>query len=154
MRKRGAHFNRRLDPQAGLQAIAMLHGLDPSQQRDLGVQMRFSLEAIRTGRASQEDFYRLAACINTGLILCERGFGVEYLPAFKDAQAALLRLRANGIVRGRWIFDGGDMDRVLQGIQVHESQLTSISRKEADDAMREVMRRVDNGDVFDTGPTA
>ncbi|MCK9386111.1 MAG: hypothetical protein M0Q15_15990 [Nevskia sp.] len=149
MKKRGAHFTRRIDPQAGLHAISMLHRLNATQQADLGVALRFSLESIRTGRATEQEFHTLAACINVSLVLCERGVAADYLPAVKLAQAGLLRLLKRGRESGRWVFDGPGMQDVLHGIELHEAQLAFVTRKEAAEAMREVMRRIDRGDVFE-----
>ncbi len=148
MRKRGAHFTRRIDPTAGLHAITMLHRLDTTQQTDLGVALRVSLEAIRTGRATEQEFHTLAACINVSLVLCERGVAADYMPAVKLAQAGLLRLFKRGNSAGRWVFDGPGMHDVMHGIDLHEAQLATVTRKEAADAMREVIRRIDRGDVF------
>jgi hypothetical protein len=149
MRKRGAHFARRIDPQASLHAISMLHRLDAGQQTDLGVALRVSLEAIRTGRATEQEFHTLAACINVSLVLCERGVAADYLPAVKQAQEGLMRLLRRGRETGRWVFDGTGMHDVMHGIELHEAQLATVSRREAADAMREVMRRIDRGDVFE-----
>ena len=53
MRKRGKSFSRRIDPRASMQAIAMQRPLDAEQKTDLGVALRVSLEAPRTGRATE-----------------------------------------------------------------------------------------------------
>lgn len=149
MKKRGAYFARRVDPQAGLHAISMLHRLDTTQQTDLGVALRVSLESIRTGRATEQEFHTLAACINVSLVLCERGVASDYLPAVKLAQAGLLRLLQRGRESGRWVFDGPGMQDIIHGVDLHEAQLATVTRKEAADAMREVMHRIDRGDVFE-----
>lgn len=148
MRKRGAHFTRRIDPHAGMRAISMQHRLDREQQDDLGIALRVSLEALRTGLATEQAFHTIAACINVSLVLCERGVGSDYLPAVKQAQAGLMRMRQRGLDSGRWVFDGAGMRDVTHGVELHEAQLASVSRKEASNAMREVMRRIKCGDVF------
>lgn len=149
MRKRGARFQRRLDPRAGLQAIAMQHPLDTTQKADLGVALRVSLEALRTGRATEQEFHTLAAAVNVSLVLCERNIGAEYLPVIKDAQQGLLRLWQRGKATGRWLMDGPGLNHAMQAIDLHEAQLATVSRKEAADAMVEVKRRVVRGDVFE-----
>lgn len=149
MRKRGAHFKRRIDPHAGLQAIAMQHRLDDVQQADLGVALRVNLEALRTGQANETAFHTLAAAINVSLVLCERDVGAEYLPAIKLAQEGLLRLWARAKQTGRWLFDGSGWHDTAHAIDLHEAQLASVSRREASEAMREVMRRIHNGNIFE-----
>lgn len=149
MKKRGAHFNRRIDPHAGLHAIAMQHRLDAGQQADLGVALRVNLEALRTGRADETAFHALAAAINVSLVLCERDIGADYLRAIKRAQAGLLRLWTRGKQSGRWVFDGSGWHDTMVAIELHEAQMQIVTRKEASDAMREVMRRIHRGDVFE-----
>ena len=149
MRKRGAHFRRRIDPAAGLQAIAMQHPLDTTQKTDLGVALRVSLEALRTGRATEQEFHTLAAAINVSLVLCERGTGNEYEATIKGAQEGLLRLWQRGQHTGRWVMDGPGLHHAMQCIDLHEAQIAIVSRQEAADAMREVKRRIQRGDVFE-----
>jgi len=153
MRKRGAHFARRIDPRASLAAIAMHHPLDTAQKADLGVALRVSLEALRTGRATEQEFHTLAACINVSLVLCERDIGAEHMPAIKRAQDALLRLWSRGKASARWVADGPGLISIVDGVDLHEAQLATVSRKEAADAMREVRRRIDRGDIFETQET-
>lgn len=153
MRKRGKHFVRRLDPTAGFRAIAMQHGLDQTQQNDLGVALRVSLEALRTGRATEQEFHTVAACVNVALVLCERDTGAEYMQFVKDAQAGLLRLRKRGKETGRWVLDGPAYVSVANCVDLHEAQLATIPRIAAAEAMREVKRRIERGDVFETGAT-
>lgn len=149
MRKRGAHFQRRIDPGAGLQAIAMQHRLDAEQQADMGVALRVNLEALRTGQADETAFHTIAAAINVSLVLCERDVGADYLPAIKRAQDGMLRLWTRAKQTGRWVFDGSGWHDTAHAIDLHEAQLAVVSRKSASAAMREVMRRIHNGNIFD-----
>lgn len=149
MRKRGAHFKRRIDPRAGLHAIAMQHGLDDAQQADLGVALRVNLEALRTGQADEAAFHTLAAAVNVSLVLCERGVGADHLPAIKRAQEGMLRLWTRAKQTGRWVFDGGGWHDTAHAIDLHEAQLAAVSRKAASEAMREVMRRINSGNIFE-----
>lgn len=145
MRKRGAQFSRRIDPHAGLQAIAMHHRLDDEQQADLGVALHVNLESMRTGRADESAFHTIAAAVNVSMVLCERGNGTNYLPDIMQAQTSLLRLWQRGKKTGRWLFDGGGWQHVKHAIDIHEAQLANVTRREASDAMREVMRRINRG---------
>lgn len=150
MRKRGRSFARRVDPHAALHAIAMQHGLDVTQQNDLGVALRVSLEALRTGRGTEQEFHTLAAAVNVSLVLCERNAGAEYMGHVKDAQDALLRLWDRGKKTGRWVLDGPGYAAISGAVELHEAQLAAVPRSAAAEAMREVKRRIERGDVFDT----
>ena len=149
MRKRGAHFHRRIDPHAGLHALAMNRPLDASQKTDESIALRVSLEALRTGRADESAFHSITAAVNVSLILCERGHGKEYEPDIKQALESLMRVWQRAQKSARWLFDGPGWQRVNHAIDIHEAQLALISRIEARDAMREVMRRINQGHIFE-----
>lgn len=149
MRKRGAHFTRRIDPHAGLHALAMNRPLDASQKTDESIALRVSLEALRTGRADERAFHSITAAINVSMVLCERGVGADYLPHIIQAQQSLLRVWTRSEKTGRWLFDGAGWQHVNHAIDIHEAQLASISRREASDAFREVIRRINQGNVFE-----
>ena len=149
MRKRGAHFTRRIDPHAGLHALAMNRPLDASQKTDESIALRVSLEALRTGRADESAFHALTAAVNVSMVLCERGNGGDYLPDILKALDSLLRVWQRAQKTGRWLFDGAGWQHVNHAIDIHEAQLASISRREASDAYREVIRRIDRGLVVE-----
>lgn len=149
MRKRGAHFTRRIDPHAGLHALAMNRPLDASQKTDESIALRVSLEALRTGRADESAFHSITAAINTSLILCERGHGEDYEPDIKQALEALLRVWQRAQKTQRWLFDGPGWQHVNHAIDIHEAQLANVSRRDARDAFREVIRRIDRGLVLE-----
>lgn len=149
MKKRGRQFRRLIDPMAAFHAVAMNHGLDASQQTDLGVALRVSVEALRTGKADETAFHTIAAAVNVSLVLAERGTGAEHSAIIRDAQEGLIRLWRRGKKTGRWVMDGAGLQATMQAIELHEAQLAAVTRKEAADAMREVKRRILRGQVFD-----
>lgn len=149
MRKRGAHFHRRIDPHAGLHALAMNRPLDASQKTDESLTLRLHLEALRTGRADESAFQSITAAVNVSLILCERGHGKDYEPDIKQALESLLRVWQRAQKSGRWLFDGAGWQDVNRAIDIHEAQLARVSRREASDAMREVIRRINQGHIFE-----
>lgn len=59
MRKRGAHFTRRVDPLAAFRSADRQHPLDSGQKLQLGVVLRTHLEALRTGKADATAFHNL-----------------------------------------------------------------------------------------------
>ena len=145
MRKRGRQFSRRIDPHAGLHAIAMQHPLDASQKTDESIALRANLEALRLGHGGESAFHTITAAVNVSMVLCERGHGAEYLPAILQAQDSLLRVWQRSQQCGKFLFDGDGWQQVKHAIDIHEAQLANVVRQEATDAMREVMRRIDRG---------
>ena len=149
MRKRGAQFSRRIDPTAGLHAIAMLHPLDASQKTDESLALRANLEALRTGHGAESAFHTITAAVNVSMVLCERGKGAEHLTDIIRAQDHLMRLWQRAQEKGRWLFDGGGWQHVKHAIDIHEAQLANVTRREASDALHEVIRRINQGLVFE-----
>lgn len=148
MRKRGARFKRRLDPTAGMHAIAMQHAMADDQLRDLGMAVHTCIERMRTGHGVELDFHTLAAAVNVSLVLCERGIGAEYLDDIKAAQGALLDILARHRKKGQWAFDGPGYVALVRAIEIHEAHLANITRDSARAAMLEVRRRIHRGEVL------
>lgn len=145
MRKRGAQFSRRIDPTACLHAIAMQHPLDASQKTDESIALRTNLEALRTGHGGESAFHTITAAVNVSMVLCERGHGPEHLPAVLQAQDSLLRVWQRAQQSGKFLFDGRGWQQVNHALDLHEAQLANVTRREASDALHEVMRRIDRG---------
>jgi len=138
MRKRSKYRPYRVDPGAGMHAIAMQHGMADDQLLDLGMAIHTSIERMRLGMGIELDFHTLAAMVNVSLILCERGVGPEYLDDIKIAQDALIEMAFHGV----------GYTALSRAVQIHEAQLANITRDSARAAMLEVRRRVDRGEVL------
>lgn len=153
MRKRGKHFQRHVDPMAAFRSAGRQHPLDGSQKIRLGVALRTHLEALRTGKADAYAFHNLANAVNTSMVLAEDGGpGSEYSEVIGAAQEALIRLKANGNHKGRWLMDGPGLRTAMQWLDVYEAQLEVASQQEAMNALDEVARRVRCGLVFEDQP--
>lgn len=148
MRKRGKHFVRRVDPGAGLHAIAMQHGMAADQLLDLGMAIHTSIERMRTGLGIEQDFHTLAAMVNVSLILCERDIGGEYLGLVQVAQDALIDALERGRRTGRWGFSGSGLQSINAAAELHEQQIAIVPRADCRDAMMECQRRMLRGDVL------
>lgn len=156
MRKRGAHFTRRIDPMAAFRSAGRQHPLDMSQKIHLGVALRTHLEALRTGKADAYAFHNLANAVNTSMVMAENGGpGSEYDELIGAAQEALIQLKANGNHKGRWLLDGPNLNAVKAWLSVYEAQLEIVSQQEAMNALNEVVRRIRIGQIFEEqGATA
>lgn len=149
MRKRGAHFTRRVDPLAAFRSADRQHPLDSGQKLQLGVVLRTHLEALRTGKADATAFHNLASGVNVSMVLAERGLGAEYSELIGAAQVAMVRFKHNGDTKGRWILDGPSLVALRDWLSIYEAQLEATSQQEAMDALDEVDKRVRRGQVFE-----
>lgn len=152
MRKRGRSFTRRVDPNAAFHAVAMQHGLDVTQQNDLGVALRVSLEALRIGRGTEQEFHTLAAAVNVSLILCERDVGAEHIGIVYAVQEALMEIKARHARTGKWGFSGPEMQAINDAATLHEQQIASVPRVACRDALFEARRRAAQGHILERVP--
>ena len=149
MRKRGKSFVRRVDPLAAFRSVDRQHPLDSGQKVQLGVVLRTHLEALRTGKADATAFHNLASAVNVSMVLAERGLGAEYSEQIGSAQVAMVRFKANGDRRGRWLLDGPSLVALKDWMDIYDAQLEVVSQQEAISALNEVDRRVKRGQVFE-----
>ena len=149
MRKRGAHFTRRVDPLAAFRSADRQLPLDAGQKTQLGVVLRTHLEALRLGKADEVAFHNLASGVNVSMVLAERGLGAEYAEQIGAAQVAMVRFKQNGDTKKRWILDGPSLVALRDWMAIYEAQLDVASQQEAIDALAEVDKRVRRGLIFE-----
>jgi hypothetical protein len=92
-------------------------------QVDLGIAYREALQAVMSGSGTEVEAHTLACGANVALILCEHGFGTEYLEAVKAAQRAIVALMARGRACGRWVLDGPGIRACQELVELHEAQM-------------------------------
>lgn len=152
MRKRSKYRPYRVDRSAWAHAIGMQQQLTDDQITDLCVAVRISIENMRTGHGCDRDWHTLAAAANVSLILCERGVGPEHLPAVQLAQDALIHIHERQQRNGRWAFDGAAYVAITHLVDIHEAQMSGITRDSARAAVLEAHRRVARGEVLNVVP--
>jgi hypothetical protein len=148
MRKRSKYRPYRVDPTAGMQAIAMQKNMAGDQLLDLGLAIHNSIERMRLGMGVELDFHTIAALVNVSLVLCERGVGTEGMGCVQAAQDALVEILERQRRTGKWGFSGPEMQAINDCAHLHEQQIAIVSRRECRDAMLEVRRRAARGDVL------
>ena len=143
MRKR-AHRQIR-DPMA---CMTRRMPLADDQTRDLGLAYHLALQALLNGNGTEQTWSTLACSINIALLLSECGIEAAAIPTIKIAQEALLRVRDRAQRTGKWAFDGEGIRVILAAVNIHDEQVGIATRKQITDALHEVHRRIDIGEVF------
>lgn len=151
MRKRSKYRPYRTDRSAWAHAVGMQQ-LTNDQLTDLGMAVHISIERMRIGQGIELDWHTLAAAVNVSLILCERGVGAQYLDDIKTAADALVEIHERKRRTGKWAFHGAGYIALARAVEIHEAQLAAITRDSAREAMLEVRRRVDRGEVLNEVP--
>jgi hypothetical protein len=141
-----ARKRRRIDPLGGLRVISELKPFDDSEVLQLSLPPREAFEAMRSGRGNDGDFDTLAAVVNVSLVRCE-AIGQNGVELCKEAQEALMHMKARRIEMGRWGLDYQAMQTLPAVIDLHEQLLELSTPRQMMDAMKEVLRRMNAGDV-------
>lgn len=71
------------------------------------------------------------------------------MQTIKLAQEALLRVRERATRTGKWAFDGDGIRVILAAVNIHDEQISRVTRKQITNALNEVRRRIDLDEVFD-----
>lgn len=118
--------------------------LDRSQQTALGLAVHSAVDAIESSAATPQHVATVAVACNMALLLCEAGFGREFIATVKAAQAPLMRLVTAG--------DGplpvlapDEVSAVREMLDIHDAQLEhpDCTRGVVEAVLRELHRRYD-----------
>lgn len=121
--------------------------LADDQTRDLGIAYHVSLQAMLSGRGSEQAWSTVACTINIAMLLAEDGVEAAALPTILVAQEALLRVRERAQRTGKWAFDGDGIRVILAAINIHDEQISRATRGQIVAALEELHRRVMIGEV-------
>lgn len=123
--------------------------LEADQTRDLMIGAHSALAAVESGVGTEEDVATLACTSNIALILCEQGFGTEYIPEVQEAQRHIVGLDERARDRQSILLSGPGIIACRRLLELHDAQLglpeCSVGRLRA--AMRVVLDRMAQGHV-------
>ena len=140
---------------SGLFAIQKKHD-DAAMQKpmteedigDLAIAFRLAFAAMLNGGADEQQWSTCVVSLNIAMVLAEQGIGEEYIRQFNDALEGAFRARIRANHGSGWGFDGPAQQAIKLAFEAHEAQLQCSTKREIRDALLEVYRRVDSGDVF------
>ena len=124
--------------------------LADDQTRDIGLAYHVALDALLGDLASESAWSILACSINTALLLAEKGIQADALPIILIAQEALLIIRKRAVKTGDWCINLAHHHKtaIFAAVNAHDQQCAQCTKAQIGDALREVRRRVDIGEVF------
>lgn len=121
--------------------------LADDQTRDLGIAYHVSLQAMLSGRGSEQAWSTVACTLNIAMLLAEDGVEAAALPTILIAQEALLRVRERAQRTSKWAFDGDGIRVILAAINIHDEQISRATRGQITAALEELHRRVMIGEI-------
>lgn len=143
------HFNGAVDTAEKAQLRARFaEGVGTEQQEKLSEEFRTAFVAMLAGGGTMDDFSEVTGALNTALVLCERGFGEEYLNAMIEAQDQIFAAKLHYDSTGEWVFTDAARDAINEGLDVHAAQLEHAMQADVLSAYAEVARRLENNNVY------
>lgn len=139
---------RRVDHMGGLRLISELRPFDAAEQMALALPPRVAFQSVRDGKGSDSDFDTLAAVVNVAMVRCEE-IGQEGVELCQEAQASLMEVKARHERTGHWGFDYRALQAIPTAIELHEQLLELSTPRQMMDAMREVVKRMNAGQVHE-----
>lgn len=143
-----ARKRRQADPMGGLRLIGELRPFDQAEQTALALPPRVAFEAMRDGKATDGDFDTLAAVVSVAMVRCEE-IGREGVELCQEAQGCLMDAKVRHERTGRWGFDYRALQAIPAAIEIHEQLLALSTPRQMMDAMREVVKRMNAGQVHE-----
>lgn len=130
----------------------VLSGIKPLSEDTLTwlkTSLHWAMQTITKGEGSPDDWQNVADSLNMGLVLCERGYGNEYIEHMLAARQAMRALRERTKQKGRMAFTGPELAAVNEAIAIHEAQLDcpDLTVVDVERAVKEVRRRIVSGEA-------
>jgi hypothetical protein len=130
-----------VNPAAWLNAITNAQPTRPSEVLRIMVAIRTAYEKLKTGAGTEQDYDRLGAAVNVGMIRAEEidQFLVDIMMKAGEAMLSCERIRRK---HGAFGFHGEDLLAVNAAVDAYESILSASSPLQMDAAARECERRI------------
>lgn len=121
--------------------------LTVDRQTDIALGHHLSFEALMRCPTS-EAWYDLSGNLNMALVLCEQGFGEEYIDDIKGAMVGMMRAMRRAETTGSYALDAEAIRPLKIALQIHDQQLAVAERSELRKAAQTIVGRVNSGDVY------
>ena len=124
--------------------------LDGDQIRDIGLAYHVALDAMMSDHANESAWSTLACSINVALLLTEQGIHADAQPIIKLAQEALVTIRRHALKSGVWKINLSHHLKIaiMAAINAHDEQCALCTKAQIAEALHEVHRRVEVGEVM------
>lgn len=143
------------NPAGGLTALLRIHDrgeqaapLRDDQRTDLGLAYWLSLENLRTGDASEEQWSCVACALNVAMALAEAGVGADHEDAIRLVLDGAFRAKVRSTTSGSFRLDGDALRDIEYALAVHDAQMEAATKGQVKDALELVHRRVQEGNVY------
>lgn len=122
--------------------------LDAEKRQDWSLDCQTALVLLKNGNGGLEEWGRVTEVLNVALVLCERGFGREYLDAVVDAQEHIFAVKQCFDQTGSWGWSDAANDAINEAIDIYAAQLEVTKQADVLSAFAEVTRRIEANQVY------
>jgi hypothetical protein len=122
--------------------------LDADKQKDWAVDCKTALVLLKNGNGGLDDWNKVTEVLNVALVLCERGFGPEWLDTIVEAQDQIFVVKMCFERTGAWGWSDAANDAINEGIDVYAAQLEVTKQADVLSAFAEVTRRIEQQQVY------
>ena len=123
-------------------------GVKPAAQDaqiKLKVGYHMAMASLTKGEGTTTDWQIVSDAMNVAMVLCEMGYGEEYLPDLTLAMQAMLAVRDRYKNGASLLFRGEEMQAVNLGLELHDEQVEIVPLVSFEKALGEVNRRLVKG---------
>jgi hypothetical protein len=149
MKKQGAKFKKHINPHAMFGAFRAVSTLDKAQKVGIGTAYWSAFASMKSIHADEEHFHTLAASMNIGMVLAENGICGISLDDFIAGQKAMVDVWQRRARTGKLGLNATEMATIKESLLVHDLQMEAATEAHIINAMNEVIRRKDAGDVIE-----
>ena len=126
----------------------VLKGVKPASQdaqTKLKVGYHLSMAALCKGEGDTHDWQNVSDALNVAMVLCELGYGEDYLSDLSLGMQAMLAMRDRYKQGMSLLFRGEEMQAVNLGLSLHDAQVEEVPLAAFEKALDEVNRRLAKG---------
>ena len=100
--------------------------------------------------ASESAWSVLACSLNIALLLAEQGINADAEPIIKLAQEALMQVRRHALAGNGWRINLSHhlKQAIMAAVCAHDEQCSQCTKGQISEALHEVHRRIEIGEVF------
>lgn len=132
---------------AGLRA-KFSEPVDAEQQDSLSREYRTAFVSLLSGGGGEEEWNTVVEALNIALVLCERGFGLEYEGSIVVALDVAFLAMSGYKKTGKWEWPESWFSPIDQGLEIHSAQLELTKQADVLSAIAEVARCIEANDVY------
>lgn len=97
------------------------------QRNEIAGAYWLSFEQLKMGAATELAWTTLAVTLNKAMLLCETGFGEEFVAQMRSALDGMFLAQLRGKKTGSYRLDGAGITAVAVALEVHDEQMKLVT---------------------------